>query len=41
MKFQLYTDVHDFYRAIFDVLMRHETQNLVPLGNLIIGHMVF
>jgi RimJ/RimL family protein N-acetyltransferase len=38
MKFQLYTDVHDFYRATFDTLMRHETQNLVPLGNLIIGH---
>ena len=31
-------DVHDFYNDTYEVLMRHEAQNLIPLGNLIIGH---
>ena len=38
MKFRLYTDVDEFYNDTYDVLMRHEAQNLIPLGNIIIGH---
>lgn len=38
MQFKLYTDVHKFYFDTYDVLMRHEAQNLIPLGNIIIGH---
>lgn len=38
MRFKLYTDVHAFYRDTYDVLMRHEAQNMIPLGNLIMGH---
>ncbi|MCL2387415.1 MAG: GNAT family N-acetyltransferase [Defluviitaleaceae bacterium] len=38
MMFKLFTDVHDFYRESFDLLMRHEAQNSLVLGNLIIGH---
>lgn len=38
MEFKLYKDVHTFYNDTYDVFMRHETQNLIPLGNLIIGH---
>ncbi|CAH1205694.1 hypothetical protein PAECIP111892_02739 [Paenibacillus auburnensis] len=38
MQFRLYTDVHEFYTDTYDVLMRHEAQNLIPLGNIIIGH---
>ena len=38
MQFKLYTDVHEFYIDTYEVLMRHEAQNLIPLGNIIIGH---
>jgi predicted GNAT family acetyltransferase len=38
MKFKLYKDVHGFYNDTYDVLIRHEAQNLIPLGNIIIGH---
>jgi len=38
MQFKLYTDVHEFYNDTYDVLMRHEAQNMIPLGNIIIGH---
>lgn len=38
MQFKLYTDVNAFYRETYDVLMRHEAQNLIPLGNIIMGH---
>ena len=38
MQFKLYTDVHEFYNATYDVLMGHEAQNMLPLGNIIIGH---
>lgn len=38
MQFKLYTDVHEFYMDTYDVLMCHEAQNLIPLGNIIIGH---
>ncbi|MBD7968580.1 GNAT family N-acetyltransferase [Paenibacillus gallinarum] len=38
MQFKMYTDVHEFYNNTYDVLMRHEAQNLIPLGNIIMGH---
>ena len=38
MQFKRYTDVHEFYHDTFDVLMRHESQNMILLGNIIIGH---
>ena len=38
MQFRLYTNVNEFYNDTYDVLMRHEAQNLIPLGNLLIGH---
>ncbi|MDT9718592.1 GNAT family N-acetyltransferase [Paenibacillus sp. ClWae2A] len=38
MQFKLYMDVHEFYRDTYEVLMRHEAQNMIPLGNIIIGH---
>ena len=38
MKFNLYTHVHDFYKDTFDVLIHHEAQNMIILGNIIIGH---
>lgn len=38
MQFKLYKDVHAFYKDTYDVLMRHEAQNLIPLGNVILGH---
>lgn len=38
MQFKLYSDVHEFYNDTYDVLMRHEAQNMIPLGNLIIGN---
>lgn len=38
MEFKTYTDVHEFYRDTYEVLMRHEAQNMIPLGNIIIGH---
>jgi len=37
MQFTQYTDVHAFYYATGDILMRHEAQNVIPLGNIIIG----
>ncbi|WP_339187277.1 MULTISPECIES: GNAT family N-acetyltransferase [unclassified Paenibacillus] len=38
MQFKLYTDVYEFYNDTYGMLMRHEAQNLIPLGNIIIGH---
>jgi len=38
MLFKLYSDVKAFYHDTYDILMRHEAQNLVPLGNVIIGN---
>ena len=38
MQFKLYTDVHKFYNDTYGVLMRHEAQNMIPLGNTIIGN---
>lgn len=38
MIYKQYTDVHAFYEDTYDVLMLHEAQNMILLGNLIIGH---
>jgi len=38
MQFKQYTNVNDFYHATYTTLMCHEAQNMIPLGNLIIGH---
>jgi hypothetical protein len=37
MNMKIYTDVHEFSKDTHEVLMRHEAQNLIPLGNIIIG----
>ena len=37
MKFRLYDCVHEFYELAYPLLARHEAQNMVMLGNLIIG----
>lgn len=38
MQFKLFTDVHEFYKDTYNVLMHHEAQNMVILGNIIIGN---
>jgi hypothetical protein len=38
MEFKLYNDVHEFYNDTYDVLMQNESQNMIMLGNIIIGH---
>lgn len=38
MQFKLYADIHEFYNDTYDVLMKHESQNMIILGNIIIGH---
>ena len=38
MKFTRYNDVNIFYNDVYDILMRNEAQNMIPLGNLIIGN---
>lgn len=38
MKFKLYTDVHEFYNDTYNVLMQDEAQNMILLGNIIIGN---
>ena len=38
MQFRLYSDVHEFCNDTYDVLMHHESQNMILLGNIIIGH---
>ncbi|MCL1989813.1 MAG: GNAT family N-acetyltransferase [Defluviitaleaceae bacterium] len=38
MRFNLYKDVKAFYRNTYHILLRHESQNMIPLGNLIIGN---
>ena len=37
MQFIKYTNVKEFYKDTYDILMQHEAQNLIPLGNLITG----
>lgn len=38
MQFKLYTDVHEFYNDTYNVLMQDEAQNMILLGNIIIGN---
>ena len=38
MKFNQYKEIQNFYQDTYDVLMRHEAQNLIPLGNIILGN---
>ena len=38
MRFTLYNDVKVFYKDTYEILMRHEAQNVIPLGNVIIGN---
>ena len=38
MNFTQYSDVKAFYKDTYDLLMRHEAQNVIPLGNIIIGN---
>ena len=33
-----YFNVHEFYEDTYDVLMLHEAQNMILLGNVIMGH---
>ena len=37
MNFSLYKDLKSYHAAVYDVLMRHEVQNLIILGNIIMG----
>ena len=37
MHFTQYTDVHSFHAATHDTLIKHEAQNVIPLGNILIG----
>ena len=38
MKFNLYKDIKAFHRDTYHILLRHEAQNMLPLGNLLIGY---
>ena len=38
MKFRMYSCIKEFYQDTYGLLMRHEAQNLIPLGNIIIGN---
>ena len=38
MQLKVYMNVHEFYNDTYEVLMRHEAQNMIPLGNIIIGN---
>ena len=38
MNFTQYSDIKHFYMDTYDLLMRHEAQNVIPLGNIIIGN---
>lgn len=38
MHFRIYTDVKQFYQDTYPVFMLHEAQNVIPLGNLIMGN---
>jgi len=37
MMYKRYCDVHEFYDAVYSLLLEDEAQNLIPLGNLLIG----
>ena len=38
MTFNLYNDVKRFHKDTYDIFMCHEAQNVIPLGNIIIGN---
>lgn len=38
MRFNLYKDIGAFHRDTCELLLRHEAQNLIPLGNIILGN---
>ncbi|MCL2708674.1 MAG: hypothetical protein FWF03_06115, partial [Defluviitaleaceae bacterium] len=38
MEFVLYGDIREYYADTYMVYMEHEAQNLVPLGNIIVGN---
>lgn len=38
MQFNLYQDVKAFYNDAYSILLRHEAQNMIILGNLMIGY---
>ena len=38
MQFKRYKDVHELYKDTYDVLIQNEAQNMILLGNIIIGH---
>ncbi|MCL2840276.1 MAG: GNAT family N-acetyltransferase [Defluviitaleaceae bacterium] len=38
MQLNIYKDVKQFYKDTYNILMGHEVENLIPLGNLIIGN---
>jgi len=38
MFFSQYKDIKSFYTDTYNILMRHEAQNIIPLGNIIIGN---
>jgi len=38
MHFKQHTNVNTFHKAAYDILLHHEAQNIIPLGNLIIGY---
>jgi len=38
MTFKLYQDVKEFYQDYYSTYMIHEAQNLIPLGNLVMGY---
>ncbi|MCL2363534.1 MAG: GNAT family N-acetyltransferase [Defluviitaleaceae bacterium] len=37
MMYKRYHDVREFYDAVYDLLMEDEANNLIPLGNVLIG----
>ena len=37
MRYKQYSDVKDFYTDVYEALMRDEAQNLILLGNLVMG----
>jgi len=38
MKYTQYKDPKEFYQATYEVLLKHEAQNSIPLGNVILGN---
>lgn len=38
MKYKHFKDAKEFYNATYSVLLKHEAQNSLPLGNVVIGN---